>query len=196
MSHSLCHRLAGLAALTLLVACGGHDDHSGMDMDEEAPAQLVINGNYSDERFIDMMAAHHQMAIDMARVEQQKGNRPELQTIAAGIIEAQQREIEELKALKQAHFGSSDVPTRMNHAEMENAGMMMPEEMGQQPDVDKAFIDSMLPHHAGAIEMATVALRRSGIAELRTLSRNIIDMQSEEIGQLGEYRKAWYGTQP
>jgi uncharacterized protein (DUF305 family) len=184
--------LAGLAVLTLLAACG-HDDHSMEDM---APAQLVIDGHYSDERFIDMMAAHHQMAIDMAWVEQQKGTRPELQAIAADIIETQQKEIEELKSLKQARVGSSHVPTQMNHAEMENSGMMMPEEMGQQPDVDKAFIDSMLPHHAGAIEMATVALRRSGIAELRTLSRNIIDAQAAEIGQLGEYRKAWYGTQP
>lgn len=195
MKHSLCCRLAGLAALALLVACGS-DDHAGMTMGEVAPAQLVIDGNYSDERFIDMMAAHHQMAIDMAQVEQQKGSRQELKAIAAGIIEAQQKEIEELKSLKQAHFGSSDVPTQMNPSEMENGGMMMPEEMGQQPDVDKAFIDSMLPHHSGAIEMATVALQHSGIEEIRTLSRNIIDAQSKEIGQLGEYRKAWYGTQP
>jgi len=192
MRHSLRCSLVGLAALTLLAACG-HEDHSTGDM---APAQLVIDGNYSDERFIDMMAAHHQMAIDMARVEQRKGTRPELLALAADIIAAQQKEIDELKALKQARFGSSRVPTQMNHAEMENSGMMMPEEMGQQPDVDKAFIDSMLPHHAGALEMATVALRRSGIAELRTLSRTIIDAQSAEIGQLGEYRKAWYGTQP
>jgi uncharacterized protein (DUF305 family) len=192
MKHSLCCRLAALAAVALIVACG--DD--GMTMGDVAPEQLVIDGNYSDERFIDMMAAHHQMAIDMARVEQQKGTRQELKTIAAGVIDAQQKEIEEFKSLKQAHFGSSDVPTQMNHAEMQNGGMMMPEEMGQQPDVDKAFIDSMLPHHAGAIEMATVALQRGGIAEIRTMARNIIDMQAEEIGQLGDYRKAWYGTQP
>ena len=195
MRHSLCCRLAALAALALVVACGD-EDHSGMTMGDVAPEQLVIDGNYSDERFIDMMAAHHQMAIDMAQVEQEKGTRQELKTIAAGIIEAQQKEIEELKSLKQTHFGSSDVPTMMNHADMENGGMLMPEEMGQQPDVDKAFIDSMLPHHAGAIQMATVALQRSGIAEIRTMARNIIDMQAEEIGQLGEYRKAWYGTQP
>jgi len=165
-------------------------------MEDMAPAQLVIDGNYSDERFIDMMAAHHQMAIEMAQVEQQKGTRAELKTMAANILQAQQQEIQELKDLKQARFGSSDVPMQMHPNDMDNNGMMMPEAMRQQPDVDKAFIDSMLPHHAGAIEMATVALRHSSLAEIRTLSRNIIDAQSEEIGRMIEYRKAWYGTQP
>ena len=192
MRHSLRCSLVGLAALTLLVACG-HEEHSMEDM---APAQLVIDGNYSDERFIDMMAAHHQMAIEMAQVEQQKGTRAELKTMAANILQAQQQEIQELKDLKQARFGSSDVPMQMHPNDMDNNGMMMPEAMRQQPDVDKAFIDSMLPHHAGAIEMATVALRHSSLAEIRTLSRNIIDAQSEEIGRMIEYRKAWYGTQP
>lgn len=195
MRHALGCRLAGLAALALLVACGG-EARSGRTMDDVAPGRLVIQGHYSDERFIDMMAAHHQMAIDMARVEQQQGTRQELKTLAGEMIEAQQKEIEELKSIKQARFGSSDVPTQMDPDEVQNAGMLMPEEMGQQPDVDKAFIDSMLPHHAGAIQMATVALRHSEMEQIRTLSRNIIDMQAKEIGQMIEYRKSWYGTQP
>jgi len=194
MRHSLRCQLVGLAAVTLLMACG--DGHGGHGMGEMAPERLMVDGKYSDERFIDMMAAHHQMAIEMAQVEQQKGTRAELKTMAANILQAQQQEIQELKDLKQARFGSSDVPMQMHPNDMDNNGMMMPEAMRQQPDVDKAFIDSMLPHHAGAIEMATVALRHSSLAEIRTLSRNIIDAQSEEIGRMIEYRKAWYGTQP
>jgi uncharacterized protein (DUF305 family) len=186
-----------LAAAIVAAACDGDN---GMDMrsmcDDMGPDRLIMSGQYSDERFINMMAAHHQMAIEMAEVEQQKGTRPELQALAGKMIEDQRREIEELKAIKQARFGSSEVPAEMNHADMENAGMMMPGEMAQQPDVDKEFIDSMMPHHAGAIQMATVALKRSGIEQIRTLSRKIIDAQAEEIGQLIEWRKAWYGSQP
>ncbi|MDY7229847.1 DUF305 domain-containing protein [Hyalangium rubrum] len=186
--------MLALAVVTLAVACG---DDKGLNMgDEMAPERLVMDGSYSDERFIDMMAAHHQMATEMAEVEQQKGTRSELKTLAAKMIEDQRKEIDELKALKQSHFGTSEVPTMMNHADMENAGMLMPAEMAQQPDVDKAFIDSMLPHHAGAIQMATVALQRSDIEQIRSMSRAIIDAQSEEIGRMIEWRKSWYGSQP
>src|SRR6516165_1000970 len=45
--------------------------------DDVAPEQLVVDGRYSDERFLDMMAAHHAMAIAMAQVELQHGARPE-----------------------------------------------------------------------------------------------------------------------
>jgi uncharacterized protein (DUF305 family) len=186
-----------LAAAVFVAAC---EDDNGMHMgsmnDGMGPERLVMNGQYSDERFINMMAAHHQMALEMAEIEVQKGTRPELKALAAKMIEDQRREIDELKAIKQKNFGSSDVPTMMHHDDMENAGMLMPDEMAMQPDVDKAFIDSMMPHHAGAIEMASVALRRSGIAELRAMSRNIIDAQAEEIGQLIEWRKDWYSAQP
>ncbi|WP_239989444.1 DUF305 domain-containing protein [Corallococcus macrosporus] len=164
--------------------------------DGVAPEQLVVDGNYSDERFIDMMAAHHQMATEMAIVEEQRGTRQELRALATKMIQDQRQEIDELKALKQAHFGSSDVPTMMSESEMQNSGMLMPNELAQQPDVDKAFIDSMMPHHSGAIQMAAVALRRSSIAEIRTLARRIIDAQAEEIGQMIAWRKAWYGSQP
>ncbi len=74
----------------LVMACSddngtGMGSMSGMGPDD----RLVMNGQYSDERFINMMAAHHQRAIEMAEVEQQKGTRPELKALAAEIIEDQ-----------------------------------------------------------------------------------------------------------
>lgn len=200
MQRSKLGWLAALTALMLMAACGNDDNKGGMPSmpdtgSDVAPERLVVDGNYSDERFIDMMAAHHQMAIEMAEIEQQKGTHSELKALAAQMIEAQRKEIDELKSLKQARFGSSEVPTKMNPVEMDNAGMMMPDELAMQPDVDKAFIDSMMPHHAGAIQMATVALRRSDIEQIRTLSRGIIDAQAEEIGKMIDWRKTWYGSQ-
>ncbi len=43
-----------------------------------APERLVVNGQYSDERFIDMMVPHHMMAVQMAQVASQKGQHSEL----------------------------------------------------------------------------------------------------------------------
>ncbi len=171
-----------------------HGEMSGMEMGsgETAPKDLIVDGEYSDERFIDMMAAHHQMAIDMARVAQQHAQLPEIQLIADDIVSTQQAEIEQLASIKEAEFDSSEVPMMMNPEEPSMYAMAMPDELAQQEPFDLAFIDSMVPHHASAIEMASTALIHSDNPEIRALARNIIDAQSLEIGQMIELRQANY----
>src|SRR6266516_3475465 len=116
--------IGALLALALLfVACGGSTGtstattsptstmpgHSNM-----APAQLVINGQYSDQRFIDMMVPHHMMAVQMAQVALQKAEHTEIKQLATSIISSQQQEIQALKNLKKHLYGTSDTPTMMN----------------------------------------------------------------------------------
>ena len=203
------------ALLALLVSCGGAgssqqeegepDDTqasqekttggmAGMEMDsaETAPADLIVDGEYSDERFIDMMAAHHQMAIEMAQAAQQGAQLPQIRQIADDVISAQQTEIEELRSIKERAFGSSELPTAMNPEDPAHKAMLMPEQLAQQGSFDLAFIDSMIPHHASAIEMASTALLQSENAEIKDLSRRVIDAQSREIGQLIELRQQNY----
>jgi uncharacterized protein (DUF305 family) len=171
-----------------------HGEMSGMEMgsDETAPKDLIVDGEYSDERFIDMMAAHHQMAIDMARVAQQHAQLPEMQLIADDIVSTQQAEIEVLASIKEAEFDSSEVPMMMNPEEPSMYAMAMPDELAQQEPFDLAFIDSMIPHHASAIEMASTALIHSDNPEIKSLARIIIDAQSREIGEMIELRQANY----
>ena len=171
-----------------------HGEMSGMEMGsgETAPKDLIVDGEYSDERFIDMMAAHHQMAIDMARVAQQHAQLPEIQLIADDIASTQQAEIEQLASIKEAEFDSSEVPMMMNPEEPSMYAMAMPDELAQQEPFDLAFIDSMLPHHASAIEMASTALIHSDNPEIKSLARGSIDAQSREIGEMIELRQANY----
>ena len=70
--------------------------------------------------------------------------------------------------------------------------MAMPDELAQQEPFDLAFIDSMIPHHASAIEMASTALIHSDNPEIKSLARVIIDAQSREIGEMIELRQANY----
>lgn len=48
-------------------------------------------------------------------------------------------------------------------------------------DVDKDFARMMIPHHQGAIDMAEALLKHGKNEELKTLARNIIATQTEEI---------------
>ena len=59
---------------------------------------------------------------------------------------------------------------------------------------DKAFIDAMVPHHEGAVEMARVALENAEHKQVRDLAQDIISAQREEIRQLGEIRERRFGA--
>ena len=59
---------------------------------------------------------------------------------------------------------------------------------------DKAFIDAMVPHHQGAIEMARVALKNAEHEEIQELSRNIVSTQQSEIEELKSIKKEEFGT--
>ncbi len=60
-------------------------------------------------------------------------------------------------------------------------------------NIDRHFIEEMIPHHNGAIAMAELALERSGREEIRSLSEDIIKAQTLENNQMKEWYQAWFG---
>lgn len=59
---------------------------------------------------------------------------------------------------------------------------------------DERFIDAMIPHHRGAVQMARVALNNAEHQEIRDLARNIISSQKAEIRELRDIRKEEFGN--
>ncbi|MEH2010597.1 DUF305 domain-containing protein [Nostoc sp.] len=57
---------------------------------------------------------------------------------------------------------------------------------------DLRFIDAMIPHHQGAVEMAKEAQQKSKRPEIKKLAENIIKSQDQEITQMKQWRQAWY----
>jgi len=194
-----------VAALTL-ASCGGsggdeqgsaesRDDMQGTDHGSGSATSemLMEDGEYSDERFIDAMAPHHQGAVDMAMIALQNAEHPELRQLAEEIIAAQQDEIEELSSIKAEEFDGPKLPTEMSSEDMEMMGTMEnPEELANQEPFDRAFIDEMIPHHESAIEMAQVANEESNDPRIQDLSTRIIEVQKREIEQMNGWREEWY----
>jgi uncharacterized protein (DUF305 family) len=59
---------------------------------------------------------------------------------------------------------------------------------------DERFIDAMVPHHRGAVEMAEVALENAEHREIRRLSEEIVSAQEAEIEELKQIKKEEFGT--
>lgn len=72
-------------------------------------ASMWMTG-YTDLDFAMMMREHHQGALDMAKVELQKGNDPQMQKMATDIIAAQKKEIAEFDAWIKKHEASISIP--------------------------------------------------------------------------------------
>ena len=81
---------------------GGHGDTEMPGMMSEADMSRLMesSGTEFDLAFVEMMAAHHQGAIDMANTELKEGSLPEVTRLAQQIIDTQQDEIDQLKRWK------------------------------------------------------------------------------------------------
>jgi uncharacterized protein (DUF305 family) len=59
--------------------------------------------------------------------------------------------------------------------------MMAAMEVKPSGDVDRDFVDMMVPHHQGAVDMARAVLRYGHNEQIRRLAQEIIVTQQQEI---------------
>lgn len=62
-------------------------------------------------------------------------------------------------------------------------------------DFDAAFIEGMIPHHQGAIDMARAALTSAKHAQIKNMANAIISAQQREIDMMKQWQKSWGYTQ-
>jgi uncharacterized protein (DUF305 family) len=87
----------------------------------------------------------------------------------------------------------------MNHGGMNHDGMKKGGMMNHSMDIgpadanyDLRFLDSMIPHHEGALVMSQEVLAKSKRPALIKLANNILVDQKKEIAQMKLWRKQWY----
>jgi len=58
-------------------------------------------------------------------------------------------------------------------------------------EFDKTFIEEMIVHHQGAIDMAQLAQENAGHDEIKSMADNIISAQSSEIEMMRNWQQDW-----
>ena len=76
-----------------------HSSMPGMMTDEQMDQLTAATGADFDRMFLEMMTAHHQGAIDMARTEQADGSNPQAVALARSIETSQTAEVAEMAQL-------------------------------------------------------------------------------------------------
>jgi hypothetical protein len=78
------------------------------------------------------------------------------------------------------------------YSEMSVVNMRMHEDMTANPsgDVDRDFIQMMVPHHQGAIDMARALLKYGRDERLKRLAQSIVVEQAQEIAYMRALRDA------
>lgn len=61
-------------------------------------------------------------------------------------------------------------------------------------EFDRVFLDEMIMHHQGAVQMAEAARGSAGHQEIKEMAEDIISAQNQEINQMRQWQMEWYGT--
>ena len=153
-------------------------------------AEPMMNHNtmttqYSDRAFLSGMIAHHEGAIEMAKLflnTPENNQDPRIREWAAAIIHVQTKEIAEMKTMLAPLGGIDDAA----YTPMQKAMQTMIAE-GKDTNPNMCFVTLMLPHHAMALEMSVPALLYSTNPKILNLAETIIISQAKEMRAF----KAW-----
>lgn len=147
----------------------------------------------ADVAFMQHMIPHHAQAVEMGKLVSERTNNEKIIDIAGRIEKSQDDEIKFMQDwltrrnqdIESAHF------MHMDPAEM---GMATAQQMQQLADskgvdFDRLFLQLMIPHHEGAIDMVDDLLATSGAAYdpiLFNFTSDILADQKAEIDQMNE----------
>lgn len=151
----------------------------------------------ADVRFMRDMIAHHSQALVMARLAPTHGASPNLQVLAARIINAQQDEIALMQRwlrdrgqpVPEIHIdGTSLMLHGADHA-MHMPGMLTDEQLKQLDaarglDFDRLFLTFMIQHHRGAVVMVHELFSTDGAAQEDVVFKLASDVQVDQLTEI------------
>ncbi|MFF0225258.1 DUF305 domain-containing protein [Streptomyces sp. NPDC004629] len=186
--------LAAAGAALVLAACGsdggGDSGHSGNGATPSASADATAaSHNAQDVAFAQGMIPHHEQALDMARLAADRASSARVKDLATRIEKAQDPEITTMTGWLRAWGEQVPAPGMDHTGHSGMAGMMDDKDMtalkkatGQ--DFDTKFLNMMVEHHKGAVEMATTEKSKGAYGPAKGLADAVVTAQNAEIEEM------------
>ena len=128
--------------------------------------------NDADVMFAQMMLPHHSQAIEMSDILLDKQDIPaDVTALAEQIKAAQGPEIAQLESWL-AQWGEPTEMPALSEA--------------QGADAARLFLEQMIAHHEGAVDMAQTEIEDGQFPEAVEMARTIVDTQQQEIETMRE----------
>jgi uncharacterized protein (DUF305 family) len=183
--------LSAVLLAALLAGCGGGGHNGGGHNGDAQPTASVPSNaafNRADVAFATGMIPHHQQAIDMARLAATRAGSQQLKDLAGRIEKAQDPEIETMSNWLM-DWGQPVPPRDAGGGHGQHAGMMTDEEMkaltaASGKDFDRMFLEMMIRHHQGAIQMSTDQQRDGQHPDAKKLAQKIAADQAAEVKEM------------
>lgn len=172
-----------LVGALLLTGCTINIGGTGMNDSMMGNSESTSGFSSNDIMFAQMMIPHHQQAVDMSTLAETRSTNPEILALAVQIKDAQAPEIKQMTAWLESAGAGMD----MGH-DMGMGGMLTDEQMtalsnASGAEFDKLYLQGMIAHHEGAIQMAQMIVG-SNNAEAKKLAAAIISSQTAEIEKM------------
>ncbi|MGC5173066.1 DUF305 domain-containing protein [Microbacterium sp. DT81.1] len=188
------NRAAATAAITLtallaLAGCASTTSSGGMDnmpgTGSSASASPAADVNNADMQFTMMMIPHHEQAVEMADMILAKDGIDErVLTLAEQIKAAQGPEIELMESWLDEWGTPMGDMDGMDHGGMMSDTDMQALEDATGAEASRLFLEQMIVHHEGAIEMAQDEVDNGQNPDVIALAENIIASQTTEIATM------------
>jgi uncharacterized protein (DUF305 family) len=140
--------------------------------------------NQADVVFVQNMVSHHSQAIVMSQMARNRATSPKVKDLAARIEAEQDPEIQQMRDLLTAWKAPA------GPAGMGPMGGMGHQGQGGMPGMttggafDRMFLQMMIVHHQGAIDMSQTELAQGSNPAAHQLAQKIIDTQQAEIAEM------------
>ena len=187
-----------LAATALVVAAAvGLSSCAGNTEDTEAGAGTGAGSQFNDAdvAFATDMIPHHQQAVQMAELAADRAGSDQVRQLAEDIEAAQGPEIETMTGWLE-DWGQEAPSGSMDHGDMGHGdpsggmpGMMTADQMNMLEDAeggpfDRMFLEMMIQHHEGAIDMARTEQANGENPDAIALAEQVETDQEAEIATM------------
>jgi uncharacterized protein (DUF305 family) len=169
--------LVSVSSIVLAFGLAACSDNNSSEVESVSPPPIPAD----DVDLIDNLVPHHQMAIQMADVEVSNGTRQDVKEMAQMMKIAQQEEIVKMQNIRAELVGSDRIAAmRDPHGEQDLAEL----QAATGADVDRLFLENMIPHHAGAVSLAHRAFDNLTNPELRNMAHMAVVAQTREMNEM------------